>query len=43
MLSDQNSFAVSPLLNIDTDEYSSPNIKTTRKIPKMPFKVLDAP
>ena len=36
-------YAVSPLLNIDNYDYASPSIKATRKIPKMPFKVLDAP
>jgi hypothetical protein len=42
-MSENAPYAVSPLLNIDTNEYSSPSIKSTRKIPKMPFKVLDAP
>jgi hypothetical protein len=36
-------YAVSPLLNIETYDYASPGAKATRKIPKMPFKVLDAP
>jgi len=36
-------YSVSPLLNIDTTEQTSPSVKNTRKIPKMPFKVLDAP
>lgn len=28
---------------MENNDYSSPAIKSTRKIPKMPFKVLDAP
>jgi len=36
-------FAVSPLLNIDTEDNTTPSVKNTRKIGKMPFKVLDAP
>ena len=36
-------YAVSPLLNVETYDYASPSTKATRKIPKMPFKVLDAP
>jgi cell division cycle 20-like protein 1 (cofactor of APC complex) len=28
---------------MDTDSHSSTSIKNNRKIPKMPFKVLDAP
>jgi hypothetical protein len=27
----------------ENDDYTSPNVKNTRKISKMPFKVLDAP
>lgn len=36
-------FSVNSMLNIDTNEQISPSVKNTRKIPKMPFKVLDAP
>ena len=36
-------FQISPLVNIDNEQYCNPVQKTTRKIPKMPFKVLDAP
>ena len=43
MNSENAPFQISPLYNIDTDEYTSPSVKSTRKIPKMPFKVLDAP
>jgi hypothetical protein len=42
-ISENAPYSVSPLININTEEYSSPSIKTSRKIPKMPFKVLDAP
>ena len=42
-MSENAAYSISPLLNIDTDEYASSNVKVTRKIPKMPFKVLDAP
>ena len=36
-------FSLNPLINIDSAEINSSSIKPTRKIPKMPFKVLDAP
>jgi hypothetical protein len=36
-------FSVSPLINMDNNEQISTSVKSTRKIPKMPFKVLDAP
>lgn len=42
-ISENAPYSVSPLININTEEYSSPSVKSTRKIPKMPFKVLDAP
>lgn len=41
--SENDPFAITPLLNIDSTDYSSPSVKNIRKIPKMPFKVLDAP
>jgi hypothetical protein len=43
LVSPYQSFSVTPLLNIDTETHSSTSIKNSRKIPKVPFKVLDAP
>jgi hypothetical protein len=31
------------LLNVDSGDYSTPNVKQARKISKVPFKILDAP
>lgn len=35
-------FGFAPIINMDHEKYST-TLKSTRKIPKMPFKVLDAP
>lgn len=43
MISENLSCNSNPLLNLDSGDYTSSTVKQTRKISKMPFKVLDAP
>jgi cell division cycle 20-like protein 1, cofactor of APC complex len=41
--SENGPYSLTPLLNLDHNDYTSPSVKSIRKIGKMPFKVLDAP